>query len=88
LAIKLGKDTEKKLIASIQRYVAENLDEEIGDLKATLFLDYCLQEIAPSVYNQAIMDAQTHMNDRVADLEGLCHETEFGFWEKDPGSTR
>ena len=33
MAIKLTKEIEKKLIASIKRYAEENLDEEIGDLK-------------------------------------------------------
>ena len=58
------------------------MDEEIGDLKAGLLLDYCLQEIGPAVYNQAIADAQSYFTGRVADLEGVCHEEEFGYWPK------
>ena len=80
MAINLSPETRKRLIASIKRYAAENLDEEIGDLKAGLFLDYCLAEIGPVVYNQAIADAQSYFTGRVADLEGVCHEAEFGFW--------
>jgi len=80
MAIKLSPETTKRLIASLKRYAAENLDEEIGDLKAGLFLDYCLAEIGPVVYNQAIADAQSYFTGRVADLEGVCHEAEFGFW--------
>jgi hypothetical protein len=56
------------------------LDEDAGDLKATLFLDFCLQEIAPSVYNRAIADAQAYFTGRVQDLEGVCYEPEFGYW--------
>jgi uncharacterized protein (DUF2164 family) len=87
LAIKLTKETEKKLIASIKRYAEENLDEEIGDLKATLFLDFCLREIGPSVYNQAIADAQTYLQERLIDLDGVCKQAEFGYWprEKETG---
>jgi len=80
MAIKLSPETTKRLVASLKRYAAENLDEEIGDLKAGLFLDYCLAEIGPVVYNQAIADAQSYFTGRVADLEGVCHEAEFGFW--------
>ena len=75
----LSPDATKRLVASIKRYAAENLDEEIGDLKAGLLLDYCLKEIGPSIYNQAIADAQAYFTGRVADLEGVCHEPEFGF---------
>ena len=80
MAIKLPDDTVKRLQASITRYAAENLDEEIGDLKAGLFLEFCLKEIGPSIYNQAIADAQSFFTDRVADLDGVCHEDEFGYW--------
>jgi hypothetical protein len=32
------------------------------------------------VYNQAVADAQTFLQARVADLEGVCYEEEFGYW--------
>ncbi len=82
MPIKLSSETTTQLIASIKRYAAGNLDEEIGDLKAGLLLDYCLKEIGPSIYNQAIADAQAYFTGRVADLEGVCHEPEFGFWPR------
>jgi uncharacterized protein (DUF2164 family) len=81
MPIKLPPDTNKRLRASIQRYVREELDQEIGDLKADLLLDYFLKEIGPSVYNQAVADAQTYFAQRVADLEGVCYEREFGYWK-------
>jgi uncharacterized protein (DUF2164 family) len=82
MAITLSPDTTRRLIASIRRYAAENLDEEIGELKAGLLLDYCLKEIGPSIYNQAIADAQSYFTGRVADLDGVCHEPEFCFWPR------
>ena len=80
MPIKLAPETTQHIIASLKRYAAENLDEEIGDLKASLLLDYCLKEIGPSIYNKAVTDAQTYFEARVADLEGVCHEKEFGYW--------
>jgi uncharacterized protein (DUF2164 family) len=82
MAITIAPEVRKRLVASIKRYAVENLDDEIGDLKAGLLLDYCLQEIGPAVYNQAIADAQSYFTGRVADLEGVCHEAEFGYWPK------
>ena len=81
MPIELESDQRKRAIASIRRYFDENMDEDIGELKATLLLDFVLVEIAPSVYNLAVTEAQTYFRDKVADLEGVCHEFEFGYWK-------
>lgn len=78
--ITLPDETRKQAVASLKRYIHEELEQEIGDLKAELFLDYFLKDIAPSVYNAAIADAQKVMRDRVADLDGLCSAPEFAYW--------
>ena len=82
MAIKLSKDKEEKLIVSIKRFAAEHLDYEIGDLKASFLLDFCLREVGPCVYNLAIGDAQTNLLGRVDDLDGSCFEPEFGYWKE------
>lgn len=82
MPIKLSPDHTKQLHASIKRYVAENLDDEIGDLKAALFLEFCVAEIGAVVYNQAIADAQAYFQERAGDLDGVCHEHEFTYWQK------
>jgi len=80
--IKLPKETEQRLIASIKRYFVENMDEEVGELKASLLLDFCLEEIAPCAYNQAIADAQAYMQDKLADIDNACFALEFDYWRK------
>ncbi len=80
MTIELDKETQKALVASIKRYFDENLDDDIGDLKASLLLEFCLKEIGPTIYNQAISDAETFLQDKVADLENGCWEPEFGYW--------
>ena len=79
MAITLAPDVKKQALASIKHYVSENLGQDIGDLQATLLLDYVLAEIAPSVYNHAIQDAQRYFLDRASDLEGVCFEREFPY---------
>jgi len=79
---KLPKETRQRLIASIRRYFEENMEDEIGELQASLLLEFCLKEIGPSVYNQAVQDAQAQMQDKVTDLDGTCYEPEFGYWKK------
>jgi uncharacterized protein (DUF2164 family) len=82
MAVKLADETVKRLVASIKRFFEEEMDEPVGDLKALRVLDFCLREIAPSVYNQAIADAQGYITERVADLSGSTYEVEFDYWKK------
>jgi uncharacterized protein (DUF2164 family) len=87
MAIKLSLDTTRQLHVSIKRYFAEHLDQDVGDLKAGMLLDYCLKEIGPVLYNRAIADAQAYFQGRVADLEGVCYEPEFTYWVPTPAET-
>ena len=79
MAIELPDQTKQDLIASIKRYFEEERGEEIGDLQAGFFLEFCLKEIGPSIYNQAIADAQARLQLAVADLDATLHEPEFGY---------
>ena len=80
MIVTLSDDARAQSIASIKRYVADELELDIGELKAGGLLEFFLKEIAPTVYNGAIADAQTYLQDRVADLEGACSVAEFGYW--------
>src|SRR6266516_3092798 len=62
MAIELSQEVRKQLRASIKRYALENLEQDIGDLKADMLLEYFLKEIGPTVYNQAISHAQSAMS--------------------------
>jgi len=84
VTIELNKDARAAALASIQRYFTANFDEPIGNLQAGALLDYFLQEIGPSVYNQAVADAQNCLQARVMELDIDCHEEEFLFWHKRP----
>nr|WP_277347166.1 DUF2164 domain-containing protein [Collimonas pratensis] len=82
VAIKLQQAEQKDLVGSIQRYFKENMEEPIGDLKAGMLLDFCLQVIGPAIYNQAIADAQAHLEAKVADLSVECYEESGHYWKK------
>jgi uncharacterized protein (DUF2164 family) len=76
-AITLPDGARKQAIAALRRYAAANFDEEIGDLKAGLLLDFILSELGPSVYNQAIADARAFFEERASDLAAICYHDEF-----------
>jgi len=80
--MKLEKDTEQYLLASIKRFFGEELEMEIGDLKAALVLDFFVGEMGPSIYNQAIADAQAFFTEKVSDLAGVHNEAEFDYWKR------
>jgi len=82
MAIKLQKDAEKYLVASVRRFFAEQMDAEIGDLKASMVLEFCIREIGPSIYNQAIADAQEYIQQKASDLGGSRYEPEFNYWKR------
>ncbi len=84
MPITLPPDAVAQVRASIKKYVAEHLDQDIGDLKADMLLEFCLKEIGPTIYNRAIGDAQAYFQGRVADLEGVCYEPEFAYWTGGP----
>jgi len=82
MTLALDPEQHKQAIASIKRYCDEALELSVGDLRAGNLLDFFLKEIAPTVYNRAIGDAQVFLRDRLADLEGVCYEPEFAYWPK------
>lgn len=75
--ITLSDDARRRATAALRAYVADAMDDEIGDLKAGLLLDFILEELGPSIYNQAIADAQAFFEERSADLAAVCCREEF-----------
>jgi len=82
MAVTLSVESRKQALASIRRYCAENLELDVGDIKASSLLEFFLKELGPSVYNAAIIDAQVYLRDRLADLEATCYEPEFVYWPR------
>ena len=81
-AITIPDEARKRAVASLKRYFAEHLEQDIGELKAGLLLGYVLEELGPTIYNQAIAEARTFFEERAADLDGTCYQTEFPYWTR------
>ena len=82
MTIKLKPDVQARFVASIRRYFADHLDDDIGDLKASLLLEFVLREIGPGIYNQAVGDAQARVHEFVTELDSTCYEADVGYWNK------
>jgi uncharacterized protein (DUF2164 family) len=75
-------DAHAHLLSSIKRFFAEELDDDIGDLKAERVLEFFDKEIAPTVYNRAVADSQAYFMEKAADLGNVRWEPEFDFWKR------
>jgi uncharacterized protein (DUF2164 family) len=82
MAIELDKEVRNTAVKSIERYFQETLDERIGNIQAAALLNFFVQEIGPSIYNQAVAQVQERLQMRVAELDIECHEDEFVYWQK------
>ena len=87
--IELPKQTKTDAIASIERYFADNLDQRIGNITAGGLLTFFMEEIGPSIYNQAVADVQKSLLPRINELEARIqevdievHKEEFQYWQK------
>ena len=81
MVIELPKETRATAVASIERWFMAKLDMRVGNMQAAELLDFFLKELAPSAYNQGVMDAQAQMLTRVNELDITCYESEFAYWD-------
>lgn len=82
MSIELTKEETAEIIPSLQRYCREELDTELGELRAKLMLDYILKEIAPFAYNRGVRDAEKYFRAKVEDLPATCFEDGLTYWKK------
>jgi uncharacterized protein (DUF2164 family) len=76
MRIKLSDERRKSLLEVVQAYFRDQHDDDIGELKASLILDFFVKQLGPAVYNQAIKDAHAFLQDKLVDLEGEFYEPE------------
>lgn len=81
MPLKLTNAQMKEALHSIERYLAEELDCEIGAMQAGFLLDYFLTEIAPLAYNQGVEDARRFFQEKLEDLPGTCFEHGLTYWD-------
>jgi uncharacterized protein (DUF2164 family) len=77
MAITLEPEKRERCLNALKDYLRNNLDVDVGDLKAGLLLDHFLKDVAPVVYNRAVRDARKYMEERLVDIDGSCFEIEF-----------
>jgi uncharacterized protein (DUF2164 family) len=69
--IKLSVEKRKEMINLIKVYFDKERDEVLGDLGASIILDFITKDLAPEFYNQGIFDAYKFMSEKTEDMLGL-----------------
>ena len=82
MAIELTKQEMADIIPSLQKYFRDELEQEIGEMRAKFLLDYFLKEIAPLAYNKGVKDAESFFRASVEDLSATCFEPALTYWAK------
>ena len=74
--IAFSRETRGEIVARIQRYFADELEQEIGAMPAEMLLGFFTDTVGPYYYNQGLADAQAvfaksldDVNDRIYGLE-------------------
>lgn len=73
MEIKLSAIRKKEMVEEVQSYFRNEHDESIGDLKAEMFVEFFVEKLGPKIYNQAISDANTFIQEKLIDLEGILY---------------
>ena len=73
MEIKLSDSRKKEVIEEVQSYFRNEHDENIGDLKAEMFVEFFTEKLGPKIYNQAIDDASSFIQEKLIDLESILY---------------
>ncbi|MBO6576873.1 MAG: DUF2164 domain-containing protein [Rhodothermales bacterium] len=80
MGITLNDEDRANAVNSVKEYAREHFDEPMGDLAAGFLIDFFLEEIAPSVYNQGVLDASRRAQAKLLDVEAELEEPTFTHW--------
>lgn len=76
MEIKLSDARKTIMVEEVQSYFRDEMDESIGDLKAEMFVEFFIEKLGPKIYNQAISDANTFIQEKLIDLESILYVPE------------
>jgi uncharacterized protein (DUF2164 family) len=78
MTVMLDDSRRQQLIARLQAFFQEELEERISAFQAERTLDFFLAALGPAIYNQAVQDARKFMQERLDDLDGEVYQPEIG----------
>lgn len=70
----LEPDQRKRLLSEITAFMLDEFDTEVGELRATLVLDFMMKHAGAAGYNQGVADCRAYLTNKLADMEIDLHE--------------
>ena len=67
--IELSGDNKKIIIADIKDFFLKEFEEDLGDLRADIVLDFILEKIGTKIYNLGVNDARKWFREKFEDLD-------------------
>ncbi|KMV30100.1 hypothetical protein AB733_14400 [Photobacterium swingsii] len=74
--ITLTRDQKDVLVAKLQHYFNQELDQELEQFDGEFLLDFIAKEMGAHFYNQGLYDAQTVIDRRIDDIREAIYEIE------------
>ncbi|MEL6829676.1 MAG: DUF2164 domain-containing protein [Pseudomonadota bacterium] len=68
--IVLSQERRDALLSRVQGFFSAEFDEPLSTYRAEALVDFMMQTLAPTVYNQAVQDVRAHLQTRLDDLDG------------------
>jgi uncharacterized protein (DUF2164 family) len=74
--IKLSDEAREDLGTAIRQFFVAEFDRELSEFQAEHLIDFFVRHLGAPVYNQAIQDARTFLQEKLDDLDGEFYEPE------------
>lgn len=74
--IELPKETRDALAKALSRYLKDELDLEVQGFDAVFLVDFAIEALGPSIYNQALADAQALLARKLEEMGEALYQLE------------
>ncbi|TRX55927.1 DUF2164 domain-containing protein [Thalassomonas sp. M1454] len=74
--MKFTRSQNDAMVAKIQRYFINELDQDIGQFDAEFLIDFFAKEMGNAFYNKGLLDAQAIVNEKVLTISDAIYEIE------------
>jgi len=64
------------MVGRLRGFFLDEFDEDLSAFRAESLIDFFLESLGPSVYNQGVEDARAYMIQKLDDLDAEIHEPE------------
>ena len=76
MRIRLSDERRGVLVDKLTRLFGEEFDEELSSFRAERIVEFFVRTLGPQVYNQAIGDARSFLQEKLDDLDAEFYEVE------------